>query len=227
MSEALKAQKSEPSAAKPGKPITHVLMTVDDSASMHGLAQATISGFNEYIDSLRKDKGSKYRVTTAIFGTEYHLLSNASKLSAMPRLDNRNYHAKQGGTALLDAVGRMIVDFERETELGPEDKVLLVVQTDGQENSSHRFTTEQISKMIEEREGTGRWQAVFLGAGPSAWQQGRSLGFRDHNVIQTANTAAGTRSSYAGMTASTRSYSKGATPEAVAAALRTEVEKGA
>lgn len=201
-------------------PKTHVLMTVDDSASMNHLATDTRGGFNGYVEELRKDKDSRYRLTVAKFGERYELLAKAAKLSEVPALNEQNYRANQGSTALLDAIGKIISDFENGTTLRDGEKVLLVVQTDGLENSSKEFTVEQVRKMIQEREQSGRWQCIFLGAGPDAWKQGAGFGFAGDSILRTENTAAGTRSTYSGLATASAAYSKGASRGATVAAIQ-------
>lgn len=193
------------------KPTTHVLKIIDRSGSMAPLADDVRGGFNTYVDSLRDDDAVKYRLTVAMFHHQYRPVCTAAKLRDVPKLDNRNY-VPGGATALLDAVGKTITDFEaRVPELGDEDRVLLVVQTDGQENSSTEFSRETICALIEQREKTGKWSCIYLGAGPDAWGQAARLGFT--HSVNTAKTAKGTHGSYTGLSFATRAYSRGATAD--------------
>lgn len=124
-------------------------------------------------------------------------------------MDGVNYRPR-GATALLDAVGRTINEFEaRVAELGEGDRVLLVVQTDGFENSSVEFTRDQISKLIKDREAGGTWTCLFLGAGIDAWAQAAGMGFARANTVSTEASSRGTRSTYTAMAAATRSYAGG------------------
>jgi hypothetical protein len=194
-----------------GKPTTHVLMVTDESGSMEPLEDDVRGGFNRYVDDLRNDVDSKYRLTVALFNHAYRPVCVAAKLADVPKLDGQNY--RPGGmTALVDAIGRTIADFEtRVPNLAEGDRVLLVVQTDGQENSSKEYTTESVRKLIADREAGGRWSCLFLGAGPDAWQQAGGLGFDRGSTFAVAHSTVGTQSSYAGLTRATRSYSRGAT----------------
>lgn len=193
------------------KPITHVLIVTDESGSMEPLKDDVRGGFNRYVDDLRDDADSKYRLTVAMFNHDYRSVCVAANLGDVPKLDGTNY--RPGGmTALVDAIGRTVTDFEtRVPELADGDRVLLVVQTDGFENSSKEYTTEQVRKLITDREVDGRWSCVFLGAGPNAWTQAGGLGFAAGQTVVVGADSAGTRSSYSGLTHATRSYSRGAT----------------
>lgn len=212
--------------SKPAKPTTHVLIVTDRSGSMGPLADDVRGGFNQYVDDLRADTESRYRLTAALFSHEYTSLCVAAKLKDVPKLDRHSY-APGGMTALLDAIGRTITDFEqRVPDLKDGDRVLLVVQTDGQENSSREYRVDQIREMITSRETAGRWSCVFLGAGPDTWTQAGGLGFDRGNTVPVASTSGGTQSSYAGLTAATRAYSRGGTGAEASRVLADEVAEG-
>jgi hypothetical protein len=202
------------------KPITHVLLVVDMSGSMAGLEEDVRGGFNTYLDDLAKD-GGRYRITATVFDTRFIPLCVAAKLKDAPRLDSVNY-APAGMTALLDAVGKTVTEFEASTTLAEGERVLVVVQTDGHENSSREYRSDQIAEMIRTREATGTWAFIYLGAGVDAWGQGQALGFV--NNINTANSAAGTRSSYSGITAASGAYSRGASVGETVSVLADEAE---
>lgn len=195
------------------KPTTHVLMVTDMSGSMRPLAEDVRGGFNTYVEDLAKSDG-RYRLTVCLFDTEFIPLCTAAKPKDTPRLDTANY-APRAMTALLDAVGKTVAEFEARTTLGEDDRVLVVVQTDGAENASTVFGREQVADLIKTREATGKWSFVFLGAGPDAWSQAGGLGFARANTVHTTADPHGTRAAYSGVTAATVAYAAGASgPEA-------------
>jgi len=211
------------------KPTTYVLLATDVSGSMYALADDVRGGYNAYLDDLGKDVdvasgelrdpreavGIRYRVTSVLFNTGVTLLCTSAKPKDAPRLDTGNY-TPNGGTALLDAIGKVITDFEAAVlQLGADDRVLLVAQTDGQENSSREYTREGIAKMIKDREDAGKWAAIFMGAGPDTWQQAGSMGFS--SSIAVAATGQGVSSSYEGLSRTSAAYAKGATRGAAVA----------
>ncbi|MBK9319176.1 MAG: hypothetical protein IPM91_10355 [Bacteroidetes bacterium] len=89
-----------------------------------------------------------------------------------PLLTSRQY-VPEGSTALLDAIGMRIMDTER--LLSPEDDVVIVVLTDGEENASQFFTYKQIAEKISNRKRTERWSFSFVGADIDAWSIARRL----------------------------------------------------
>lgn len=188
---------------------THVLFVVDMSGSMSTLAADVRGGFNTYLSDLASKPG-RYQLTVALFDTEYETLCADSALADVPRLDSGNYRPR-GMTALLDAVGRTITAFEaRVPRLGEHDRVLLVVQTDGQENSSHEYRWDRIAQMIRDREATGKWSCMYLGAHADAWGQASRMGFDRGSTIAVAHSSVGTRSTYSGLTEASAAFAAGA-----------------
>lgn len=203
------------------KPTTHVLLLVDDSASMYRVVESVRSGFNEYIDSLIQDNEVKYRVTVGIFGVEYRAFVVAQKPKDVPKLNGITYRADQLGTALYDALGRLIQEFERKNPNLPEnDKVLLVIQTDGQDNASREVDLNAARDLIEARQASGVWNVLFLGAGLSGWNAGSSLGVPTSNLYRTDHTDKGYHASYGGITRSSQATARGASNDEVAEIMR-------
>jgi uncharacterized protein YegL len=188
---------------------THVLMVVDMSGSMAGLAADVRGGFNEYVNTLKADTEMQYRLTVTVFDTEFISLAVDAPLADVPELDAVNY-SPRGMTALNDAIGKTLAEFDaKHGKVKKTERVLVVIQTDGQENSSREFTTDHVKALIGEKDKSDRWAFIFLGAGPSAWTSGHAYGL-GHSTIATNQTGAGTRSTYSGLAMASASYSRGA-----------------
>lgn len=195
---------------QPGGNVCRVLMAIDASGSMHYLEDDVIGGYNGYLDGLAADTGTSYYISTALFNTSVRMLCESEPVATAPRLDRENY-SPQSGTALLDAIGDLVGSL---TTVDKDDRVLVVVNTDGQENSSREWTQAGIRKLVDSKSSNPRWGFVFLGAGPDVWKQGHGYGFASN---QTVSSSGGTRSAYRGMTANTTSYAAGqTTPQQVA-----------
>ncbi len=186
--------------------ITHVLIGVDDSGSMYRLRDDVRGGFNQFLDEqAAQPNAGRIRVTAVLFASTVRLLCIGARVGNVPRLDRENY-VPAGNTALYDAVGTLIDSFEAENTLADGDRVLLVVQTDGRENSSREYVATDIQQKIADRERTGRWVTVYLGAGPSAWFGGEALGMRS---VNTTADPQGTRSVYGAVSQAATTYSSG------------------
>jgi len=215
-------------AGKHRTAVTHVLMVVDKSGSMFHLAGDVRGGFNAYVDGLRKDDKHEYRLTVALFDTTYRLLCVDAELDKVPDLDHNNY-ATGGNTALYDAVCRTVIDFENahtKTGLAKNDRVLVVIQTDGLENSSVEYTASTTKMMLDARQELQRWSVIYLGAGMDTWLQARGMGIRHGSYVNTRATGQGTHNTYDALRGSTillASTGRDAVAETVRAAMASDV----
>jgi hypothetical protein len=126
--------------------------------------------------------------TLVQFDDEYEVVHFRAPIADVPELTSRT-HVPRGSTALLDAIGRTIVDISTRIDaMAPSDRpeqIVFAVATDGQENASREFTRRRIFKMIREREKgtataagtTPAWEFVFLAANQDAIAEGGQMGF--------------------------------------------------
>lgn len=203
---------------------THVLMVVDMSGSMWNLAEDVRGGFNSYVAGLRDQHDIKVRLTAAMFDERYLPLTVDASLDEVPALTAHNY-APAGRTALYDALGKTIGDFDSRVVLGEHDRVICVVQTDGQENASQDWTGTAIRKLIKDREAGGRWGFVYIGTGLDSWSQAESLGYSRDTYVNTAATSTGTAATYGGLRGMTVSYAGGQSVAGSTRVLRDEAGK--
>jgi uncharacterized protein YegL len=167
---------------------TLVNVVMDKSGSMSTKVQDIIGGFNTYIAELKKDAAMEYLLTLTLFDTDFVEAYLAEPLSKVQDLDTKTYQPG-GGTALNDAIGRTIKLVEGDSRNA--DKIITVIMTDGEENSSHEYSTEAVKQLIERKEKDG-WAFIFLGASLNAFQQGAAYG------ISHANTARYDQGHYTG-----------------------------
>ena len=88
------------------------------------------------------------------------------------------------------------------------DKIITVIMTDGEENSSREWTLQAIRELIRSKEAAGNWTFVFLGANLDAFAQGTSLGVPMANAVRF--DPANYRGVYASLAKSTNVFSAGA-----------------
>lgn len=181
--------------------LTELVFILDRSGSMSGLVNDTIGGFNSMIEKQKKEDGEAY-VTTVLFDNNYELLHDHVDIKDVKEITNKDYYA-QGLTALLDAIGRTINSIGKRLSDTPEEerpeKVIFVIATDGEENSSVEFTKTNVREMIEHQQNKYSWQFIFLGANMDAVAEASSLGISSgHSHTYTANNV-GTASIYNAM----------------------------
>lgn len=157
-------------------------MVIDRSGSMSSCWSDVIGGYKQLVEDNKSEPG-KCTFTVAAFDTDYELVEDFtdikdvnSELTVKPR----------GGTALLDAIGKTIVSIgEKLAKMDESErpmKVMMLVQTDGQENASKEFKKADIKKLIDEHTNVYKWQFQFLGADLASLNEAVSYGFNRSNI---------------------------------------------
>lgn len=188
--------------------LTSINVIIDRSGSMGGLATDTIGGFNTFIAEQKLIPG-EVLFTLCTFSYSNSIVHDAVPLTEVPDLDAKTY-APSGGTALLDAMGETMDRVGAKLAAMPEEerpsKVLFLIITDGQENSSVKYSAEQIKGMVEHQKGAYNWEFVFMGANIDAITEGAALGISTQNTMNYDATSVGTKSLYRSISESTTSY---------------------
>ena len=196
------ADKPAKRAKKVKTTVVHLLL--DMTGSMAARKDETIAAFNEYIKSLQASDDTKgFSFTFSQFNSIIGVKKIVKQVSMkdVPLLDDSNYRP-DAVTPLYDAIGRIIHDADKQAD--KNDAVLIVIQTDGQENASQEYTKEAVKQLIKDRES---WQFVYLGCDLDAMGQGAALGIQAGNTMSYNNK--NTRTAYARMASSTINYAAG------------------
>lgn len=181
---------------------TEIIFIIDKSGSMAHLSSDTIGGFNGFIASQKALEG-KATLTTVLFDTTWKILHDGVDIQEVKSMTNTDYIAG-GGTAMLDAIGETINRVQdRHDELGEEkpEEVLFVITTDGEENSSRKFTKSQIEKMIKHQTNGHGWTFLFLGANMDAVKEAESIGISNSHSHTYDYTDKGVADVYTTLTA--------------------------
>jgi uncharacterized protein YegL len=193
---------------------TSINVIIDRSGSMSGLATDTIGSFNKFLADQKVVPGEA-AFSLCTFNHDYNLVHDFVKLASVPDLDSKTY-APAGNTALLDAMGTTIDSLGQKLAAMPEDerpsKVVFLIITDGEENSSHRYTKAQIKSKVEHQRSVYNWEFVFMGANIDAIAEGQALGVSMQNSMNYEATKGGTRKLYQATSDSLRSFRTSKSP---------------
>ncbi|MDY4202131.1 vWA domain-containing protein [Blautia sp. HCP28S3_G10] len=172
--------------------LTELVFILDRSGSMGGLESDTIGGFNGMI-ARQKAEGKQVNVTTVLFDDEVEIIHDRFPIEIIEPLTEKEYFVR-GCTALLDAVGEAIVKIDNVQKHLPEThkagKVIFVITTDGLENSSEKYTYEQIRRMISAKKECG-WEFLFLGANIDAGKEAEKIGIARNRSVTYENDSEG------------------------------------
>ena len=141
------------------------IFLLDRSGSMETCWDDTIGGYNSLVKEQAEFGGT---MTLIQFDHEFNVTYENKPIGEVEPLTRETYKPR-GSTALLDAIGRAI----KECKTGMIPTVIIL--TDGQENSSLKYTKAHIKDLIFERQKDG-WQFVYLGANQDAFAEAGAMG---------------------------------------------------
>ena len=178
--------------------ITEIVFIIDKSGSMCGLESDTIGGFNSMIAKQKKEDGECF-VSTVLFNNESELIHDRIEISKVKPLTEKEYSV-DGCTALVDAVGdaiKHISDVHRyiRQEDVPEH-TMFVITTDGLENASHRYTSDELKTMIEKKKKESGWEFIFIGANIDAVETAGRYGIDKDRAVNYVHDSVGTGGLY-------------------------------
>ena len=178
--------------------ITELVFILDRSGSMGGLEADTIGGFNSMIEKQRKQEGECF-VSTVLFDHVSEVLHDRVKLSEIQPMTSADYTVR-GSTALIDALGGAIHHIGNIHKYArPEDvpaHTMFVITTDGMENASHRYTSEQVKNMIEKQKAKYGWEFIFIGANIDAVETAARYGIDSSRAVNYNADGKGTHILY-------------------------------
>ncbi|MGB6408463.1 MAG: vWA domain-containing protein [Planococcus donghaensis] len=178
--------------------MTELVFILDKSGSMAGLEKDTIGGFNALLEKQRKLPG-EVRVTTVLFNQRVELLHDRIPVTGVALITEEDYQVG-GMTALLDAIGSTIqkISNVQKSTLQEQraDRVMVVITTDGMENSSCEYSYKKIHEMIAMQKNTANWEFIFLGANIDAVATARQFGVGEDFAVNYHADAEGTQLNY-------------------------------
>ena len=132
------------------KDLTELVFILDRSGSMSGLEKDTVGGFNSFIEK-QKDVDGECLVSVVLFNSRSNVIYDRTELNEIRKMELKDY-VPSGSTALIDAMGdaihhiRNVHKYIRKEDI-PEH-TMFVIMTDGEENDSHRYSSDEVKKMV-------------------------------------------------------------------------------
>ena len=170
---------------------THLIAIIDESGSMYELKKDTIGGFNSLIEKQKAEKDNDTSVSVVFFNSEVKEICKNKKIGDVKLLKDKDY-VPGGCTALLDAIG---ITLSKDYEVENDTKTLVVIMTDGYENSSKEYSYDTIKKIINEKKKDG-YEFIFMGANIDAIGEADKFGIAHENAINYKNDSKGVKANY-------------------------------
>ncbi len=176
---------------------TRLILLLDSSGSMASQKSDIIGGVNETIRNQRELKPTDNDNVLFNVVTFSGVVSQPTNdtLASVKYLIDRDYNPS-GSTALFDAMGVTMQRYKNERD------VIMLVATDGQENSSSMYNYKQVTEMVNHLRQHHNWNFIYLSEDIDTFKQGESIGISDrlmncNNVMVQKNKLGSTLSSYA------------------------------
>lgn len=161
----------------------HVCFVIDESSSMWSSTNDVVGGFNKVLEDQRKIENGDCSISLYTFSdnvSQKFLGKNLDEIKGMKsgvkrtitdileeKEDGYIVYSPEGFTALWDGVGQAIDEIGEWLSGMPEEerpeKNLIVVMTDGGENSSKKYRSSKVKEMIKHQEEKYSWSFMYLG----------------------------------------------------------------
>jgi uncharacterized protein with von Willebrand factor type A (vWA) domain len=188
-----------------------VFVALDRSGSMGGEKWTNaVDSLNEYVKGLQKEKING-DITIIAFDSDGMYggassvrlvpLAEAADIAYFERIDSSALHPA-GGTPLYDAAGHVInLALEKNSK-----RTVIVILTDGEENTSKEYTQAKIKEKVAEVTKKG-WEVIFLGANFDAAKYNAGSGLAAGKLRNfDLNDVSSRTAMYADLTKSTTAY---------------------
>lgn len=157
-----------------------VVFIIDKSGSMCDLVGDTIGGFNSVLKEQKANNNDgKVLVSTVLFNEQRKVIHDREDIANVREMVSKDY-VPAGSTALIDAIGYSIKHIDSVYKYIREEDIpehtLFVIITDGYENASHVYSSDEVKKMIKDRQDNKNWEFLFIGANIDAVETASNIG---------------------------------------------------
>jgi hypothetical protein len=186
---------------------TLVTFLLDRTGSMQSIKDDTIGAFNAYLEGLQKDPAGISFTLVQFDSMSLDKVCVGVPVRDAPPLSDGNYQ-RRASTPLIDAAYKTIKAVEKSAP-DAKTKIVICIQTDGQENCSTEHTWAELHALIKEK-AAANWQFNFMGAGIDAYEQGQRMGISAAATMSyDSSDRRATRAAFAASASNTQSFRHG------------------
>lgn len=176
-----------------------IVVIADRSGSMESIAKDAIGGFNTFLKEQQALPGEA-NFTLVLFDNVIEVPIDCKPIASVEPLTDKTF-VPRGGTALFDAIGRTLIELER----AHPKRAIVCILTDGEENSSSKYTRHDVKRMIENCEKKD-WKVLYLAANQDAFAVGSTFGVLRSNTKNFDFSGAGVHHAYAATNCAVTEY---------------------
>ena len=158
--------------------LIHVCFVIDSSGSMAGSEKDVVGGFKKTIEEQKAVKDGDCIVSLYEFASGVKQVYLGKNLDEVKDID----YFVGGMTKLYDGIGTAIDDVGKWLADMPEEerpsKNLIVIITDGGENSSTEYSLKDVKDRIKEQTNKYSWDFIYLGNDLSDAKDANDIGIK-------------------------------------------------
>lgn len=170
--------------------LLHICFVLDESGSMYNSVDDVIGGFQKLIDEQKGEKNGECIISLYRFSGTVKKDYIGKPVNEVPKL----YYSPGGCTAMNDGVGTAIDEIGKwlsdMNESERPSKNIIVIMTDGQENSSKEYNFDTVKTKIKHQEEKYSWTFVYMGTNLQDLKDANRLGIKMRSVSGSRNIAA-------------------------------------
>lgn len=166
------------------------LIIIDASGSMSNKASEVKGGLKTLFSDIKNNKDVNHHTIICDFSGsgDFNVLVNTSEKKSLKDEIAEKYSTR-GMTALYDAIGKAFMMVPKLV-----DGVFVSIITDGEENDSKEYKSEDVKKLIDKCKKKN-WGITFMGTSQEAVIQAQNLGISAGNTIRYADSSKGMKMS--------------------------------
>lgn len=214
---------TEKKESKP-EPYADITIVIDRSSSMMPMKKAVVDSINQQIGKMKENPGNNYytliqfddpdsaKGSSEVFPKTVFEHKSERDLNPL-KMDD---YKPRGTTALVDAICKTMRQVSSRVEGKSHVKPIIIIITDGQENSSKEFSSAKMKEMIARRMESG-WDFQFLAANQDAWTVAGDYGMA--NRVTTSYAGASVLSGGVDLKTATTAYTWEASAEGLSSCI--------
>jgi uncharacterized protein YegL len=180
---------------------TMICLLLDRSGSMAGRERDVVGGVNRFIAEQQGVEGDASLAIVHFDSRGIERFRPMIPIASVFPLERGEYRPF-GNTPLLEAVTKTIAQLDEDWRREQPDRAIMVIVTDGEENSSPKeYTKGRVRELIDARQRSGYWSFVYLGANVDAFKESGSMGIWATNAASYTPSERGMSSMFAASSA--------------------------
>lgn len=193
-----------------GKAHIYNLIIVDESGSMSHLREATLSGINETIGTIRNaqkefSETQDHNLTLVTFDSDSNRPDVRTLIDCQPinEIGEFKDYMPNGCTPLYDAMGQSLTRLHNRIKKDADASAVVTVLTDGLENASREWRADALRRLIEQLKEEG-WSFSYMGSAHNVKEVTDLLAIE--NVVEFSHDNLGAGSTWGRERSSRRAY---------------------